>query len=195
LCVQERVFSRNSCHRPTEHNEIFIKQGEIRARSARLNLWAFFMASSLVVMGASARIFDNECTIAGTYVRFCNIAKLGVSLGAIGTVVSLSIIAIKIATRMAPFACEVCCCFLLWVSYVFGVSYITSEGAPGAPLGNLYYFTWSSFICSFLIGAGCFRDYQTAKAAVEANQTARHHRVSNPATDLATEDYNYDRNV
>jgi len=162
--------------------------GELRARSARLNLWAALMASSLVVMGSSARIFDNECTIAGTYIRFCNIAKFGVTLGACGTVMSLSIIAIKIATSMAPFACEVVSCLILWFANVFGVSFITAEGAPGSPLGNLYYFTWSSFICSFWIASGCFKDYQAAKAASQTSQHTDNYRVS-----AVPEDHNFDR--
>jgi hypothetical protein len=147
--------------------------GEIRTRSARLTLWAAFMASSLVVMGSSARMFDTQCRQVDTYIpTYCRITKFAVSLGCLGTVLGLGIIAIKIATSMAPFTCEVVTCLLLFLSYTFGVAYITSEGAPGGPLNNLYYFTWFSFLLLFGIGGNCFEQYQTAKALREGRPTA-----------------------
>eukprot|EP00590_Aulacoseira_subarctica_P012212 CAMPEP_0172417334 /NCGR_PEP_ID=MMETSP1064-20121228/3860_1 /TAXON_ID=202472 /ORGANISM="Aulacoseira subarctica , Strain CCAP 1002/5" /LENGTH=277 /DNA_ID=CAMNT_0013155609 /DNA_START=178 /DNA_END=1011 /DNA_ORIENTATION=- len=147
--------------------------GEIRSRSARLTLWAAFMASSLIVMGSSARMFDNQCRQVESYLpTYCRITKFAVSLGCLGTVLSLGIIALKIATSMAPFTCEVVTCILLFLMYTFGVAYITSEGAPGGPLNNLYYFTWFSFLLLFGIGGNCFEQYQAAKAMREGRPSA-----------------------
>ena len=36
------------------------------------------------------------------------------------------------------------------------------DSLQGAPLGNLYYFTWASFLASFMIMASCFEDYNAA---------------------------------
>lgn len=41
----------------------------------------------------------------------------------------------------------------------------------GAPLGNLYYFTWASFLVSFLLFTSCFEDYNAAATADAANTT------------------------
>ena len=142
--------------------------GEIRSRSARLMLWTGFMASSMVVMGSSARIFENQCTQAESYApTYCRITKFAVALGCLGTVLAVGIIALKIATSLTPFVCEVVTCLILFISNIFGVAYITSEGAPGAPLNNLYYFTWLSFLLLFGIGSNCFEQYQAAKATSE----------------------------
>lgn len=40
-------------------------------------------------------------------------------------------------------------------------------------MGNLYYFTWASFLASFLLLTSCFEDYNTATTAeAAANSSA-----------------------
>ena len=51
----------------------------------------------------------------------------------------------------------------MFICWIFGVAYLTSDQGPGAPLGNLYYFTWGSFLSAFMLLASCFEDYQAAK--------------------------------
>jgi hypothetical protein len=41
------------------------------------------------------------------------------------------------------------------------VAFITSADGPGAPIGNLYYFTWISFLSSVFIVSKCYEDYRT----------------------------------
>lgn len=137
--------------------------GEIRSRSARLTTWSAHMACSLIVMGASANIFQNDCIEANVGYVFCRRTKLGIGLGAVGTVLALIIVAMKIATAKSPFLVEATFSFILVVAYAFGVAYITSEQGPGSPLGNLYYFTWGAFLSSFMLIASCYEDYNAAK--------------------------------
>mmetsp|Transcript_37212 Transcript_37212/g.81494 ORF Transcript_37212/g.81494 Transcript_37212/m.81494 type:complete len:316 (+) Transcript_37212:73-1020(+) len=137
--------------------------GEIRSRSARLTTWSAHMACSLIVMGASANIFQNDCIEADVGYVFCRRTKLGIGLGAVGTVLALIIVAMKIATSKSPFLVEATFSFILVVSFAFGVAYITSEQGPGSPLGNLYYFTWGAFLSSFMLIASCYEDYNAAK--------------------------------
>ena len=115
--------------------------GAIRNRSARLTAWSALLATSLVVMGASANFFDTTCG-GGEQNGKCSRAVFGIVLGALSTLASVGIVGIKIATSKAPFLVEVAAASLLLILYIFGVSIITSQQGPGAPLGNLYYFTW-----------------------------------------------------
>jgi len=137
--------------------------GEIRSRSARLTTWSGHLACCLVVMGASSNVFQNDCVEANVGYAFCRRTKLGIALGAIGTVLALIVVAMKIATAKAPFLVEASFSLLLFICWIFGVAYLTSDQGPGAPLGNLYYFTWGSFLSAFMLLASCFEDYQAAK--------------------------------
>ena len=56
------------------------------------------------------------------------------------------------------------------MSWAIGIGYITSELGPGAPIGNIYHFSWFSFLLTFLLGSSCYEDYQAAKAIVEESQ-------------------------
>jgi len=135
--------------------------GSIRTRSARLTIWSAQLATSLVVMGASSNFFDNTCGKGGMEPQ-CSRAVFGIVLGALATLTSVGVVGLKIATSKAPFLIESVLSFLLVVSYAFGVAFITSQEGPGAPLGNLYYFTWASFLCAFMLLASCFEDYNAA---------------------------------
>jgi len=144
--------------------------GEIKNRSARLTYWAALLASSLVVMGASASIFDEGCANGNETVTFCKRTKLGIGLGAAGTIMSLVIVGMKIATARAPFLIEALFSFLLLISNAVGVSFITAHQGPGAPLGNLYYFSWIAFLSTFMLTASCLEDYNAAKAMNEQSE-------------------------
>jgi len=139
--------------------------GEIRTRSARLTVWSGHLACSLVVMGTSANFYDNTCgEIDDNSKMRCARAIYGIVLGAFGTLFAVGVVAMKVATTKAPFLVEVGLSFVLVVMYTVGVALITSADGPGAPLGNLYYFTWSGFISSFLLIASCYEDFNAAKA-------------------------------
>jgi hypothetical protein len=135
--------------------------GEIRNRSVRLTSWSALLAASLVVMGSSANFYDTTC--GGNQGNSkCNRAVFGIVLGALSTLASVVIVGLKIATSKAPFLAEAACSVLMMVLYAFGLPFITSQSGPGAPLGNLYYFTWASFLASLAIVASCFEDYNAA---------------------------------
>ena len=135
--------------------------GEMKNHS-RLTIWAVHLSASIVVMGSSADIYDNSCCSgcekSGNY---CNKTFFGILLGTISTFVALSIIATRIAVGKFPFLIEACSCLLLVVSYGAGVAFLTAESGPAAPLGNLYYFSWISFVSVLMLGASCVDSYQT----------------------------------
>merc|ERR1712238_396387 len=74
---------------------------------------------------------------------------------------NIDIIGTRIAVGKFPFLIEACSCLLLVVSYGAGVAFLSAESGPAAPLGNLYYFSWISFVSVLMLGASCVDSYQT----------------------------------
>mmetsp|Transcript_18327 Transcript_18327/g.26901 ORF Transcript_18327/g.26901 Transcript_18327/m.26901 type:complete len:330 (+) Transcript_18327:119-1108(+) len=170
--------------------------GEIRSRSARLTTWSALLACSLVVMGSSANIFDNDCNVSDDEVfrgnTYCNRTKWGLALGLVATVLSLLVVGMKIATAKAPFLLEAGLSIVLLIMYAFGVAYITSQQGPGAPLGNLYYFTWGAFLACFFLCASCAEDYNAAKAMARSSsanlESTNEMSIRNEHDDIHVED-------
>lgn len=134
---------------------------ELRSRSARLPQWAALLAAQLVVMGASANVFDQKC--AGTQLEsdtYCARTTYGIALGCIGTAFALVIVGMKITTSVASFVIETLVSVLLTIMNGFGVALLTSAQGPGKGLGNLYYFSWISLLVSFMLIASCFETYK-----------------------------------
>uniref|UniRef100_A0A7S2E8M7 Uncharacterized protein n=1 Tax=Trieres chinensis TaxID=1514140 RepID=A0A7S2E8M7_TRICV len=139
--------------------------GEMRNRSARLTLWAALLASSLIVMGSAANVYDAECNVyePERTEKYCNRTAFAVTIGALGTMASLVVVGLKIATSRAPFVLEMTLSVSLFVLDAFGVAYVTSGYGPGAPLGNLYYFSWGAFISAFFLSSSCYESYVGAR--------------------------------
>lgn len=95
------------------------------------------LATALVVMGSSADIFDSRCPIIETAV-FCRRTKFAISLGAIGTFISLIVVALKLLTSTNQAFIEGLLALFLAVLNGFGVAFITSAKGPGSAIGNLY---------------------------------------------------------
>jgi hypothetical protein len=139
--------------------------GEVKNRAARLTLWGGFLACQLVVMGASANILDKDCSNFDGPSAYCKRTKFGVALGAIGTAFALAVVAMKMLTTIAPFVVEGVLALFLCIMNGFGVAFITSAQGPGSPIGNLYYFSWLSWFCSFMLLASVYDDYSNGGAA------------------------------
>ena len=139
--------------------------GEIRTRSARLNLWSCLLATSIVVTGSSATIHNAYCVGGLGEAAFCSRTTFGIVLGIMTAMMALYVVGVKIASSKAPFMVEALFSLFSFIMFIFGVGFLTSSYGPGAPLGNLYYFTWLSFFVSFLLTASCFEDYQMARNA------------------------------
>jgi hypothetical protein len=136
--------------------------GEMQSRAARLTVWAGMLACQLVVMGSSANIYDKDCVPQSQSDAYCSRTSYGIALGCIGTLSALGIVAIKMVTKVAPYVIEVSLALLLLILNTFGVAFITSADGPGSPIGNLYYFSWLSFLCIMYIVSKCYEEYRSA---------------------------------
>jgi len=135
---------------------------EIQSRSARLTIWAAMLAFQLVVMGSSANIYTSDCVPQTQTDAYCSRTSFGIVLGCIGTLAALGITAIKMVTTVAPFLIEGVLGLFLVILNGFGVAFLTAPDSPGSSIGNLYYFSWLSFLCSGYIVSKCYEDYRSA---------------------------------
>ena len=149
--------------------------GQVQNRAMRLSLWASYFCGSLVVMGASVQVFnDNNCADENPLLgeTFCRRTKFAISVGAVGVVFSLFVVGMKMLTTTAPFIVEAVLAVILTFLNAFGVAYITSPSGPGSPIGNLYYFSWIAFICAAIILADCFNQYSGSRVAATTNDNS-----------------------
>jgi len=144
--------------------------GELRNRSERLTTWSALLASELVVMGSSVNIHDLYCSPnTDKSDAYCSRAMFGIVVGVMGTVMCLAVVGMKIASSSVPFMVETVFAIVLTVLNAFAVAFLTSPEGPGLPLGNLYYFSWISLVCSALLIAGCFETYKTGEGSSATN--------------------------
>jgi len=144
----------------------------MRLRSSSFTYWSALLACSLVVMGTSADLYNRNCDVPNEEKPqpFCSQTVMGVVTGTIAVVLSLIIVALKISLGAAPFLVEVGMNVLLFILYIVEIAVVTDSGGPGSPLGNLYYFSWISFLLTFGVGKACHEDYVEAQMIVEQQQ-------------------------
>jgi len=136
---------------------------DVRQTEAKLARWYGLCASSLVVMGASTRMYSSnichDSISSGN--MFCKRVKLGISLGVIGFVSSAILTYLNQLGLTALY--ELVATAILLIMWSFGVGYITFGSAPGARIGNLYFATWICFILSVILFGQCFRDVMRSR--------------------------------
>lgn len=145
---------------------------EMNNRSTSFMYWIGLLSTSLVVMIVSAGIFNRTCDGDDKNEAFCGRCALGIASGTIGACFSLVVVALKITRGVAPFLLETGLCAMLVCLFIFEVGYVTDDEAPGAPLGNLYYFSWFSFFISLMVAKACYDDFLTAQDEMEETNEA-----------------------
>lgn len=167
----------------------------MRSRSSSFTYWTALLVSSIIVMGTSADLYNRNCDVDADDKPqpFCSRSVLAVTVGTMGVILSLTIVAMKISVGAAPFLLEVGLTLILFILYVVEVAYVTDIQGPGSPLGNLYYFSWISFGLTFMVGKACHEDYVEAQIIVEQQQN----RMERPMPSLATveQDRDWDRSM
>lgn len=140
---------------------------EMNNRSTSFMYWIGLLATSIIVMAVSADIYNRRCDKKDRDQAFCTRCALGIASGTIGTIFALVIVTLKLSVGVAPFLLETGLCAMLLCLTIFEVGYITDDEAPGAPLGNLYYFSWLTFLMALLVAKACYDDFLTAQEELE----------------------------
>ena len=100
--------------------------GQVTNKSQRLELWSGMVACALVVMGASSNIFQIDCKPAEDGLdEYCTRTKFAISIGTIGSFLSIVVVAMKLITTTAPFVFEGVLGLILAILNGCGVAWIT----------------------------------------------------------------------
>lgn len=146
----------------------------MRNKSTSFTYWSALLVTSLIVMGTSADIYNRNCDVPDDDKPqpFCSRTILAVVVGLIGVLFALAMVVMKIAYGQVPFLTEVSLTLSLFVQYLAEIAYVTDIDGPGSPLGNLYYFSWASFLLTFMVGKACYEDYVDAQHVEDQQQHA-----------------------
>jgi len=145
---------------------------EMNSRSTSFMYWVGLLVTSIIIMSVCGDIYNRQCDVNDKDEAFCTRCALGVASGTIGTLFSLVVVSLKLTVGVAPFLLETGFCLVLILLFIFEVGYITDDEAPGAPLGNLYYFSWASLAMALLVGKACYDDFLTAQNEIEEPEAA-----------------------
>lgn len=139
------------------------------------SIWGALCLTSFITMISAARLFQAVgCSNSRFNQSYCSRSAWGVSLGLISGLLSATwmscqtIMSENVSELLEPILSIIT--FVLWI---FGIGYLTFGGAkaPGAPIGNLYFFTWGSFIISVYLAMKGLKSYLNSKNSNETNQT------------------------
>jgi hypothetical protein len=146
---------------------------QVRKQALRLQYWAAFFACSIVVMGSASRTLRRDCRVfetddehAGPY---CRKTRFAIASGTLGAMLALLVIFSKVVkyssiSGSTPFVVEIGSSAFMTIITAFAVASTTSASGPGSQIGNLYYFSWASFLLSAILVADCFNEYKTGTA-------------------------------
>ncbi len=214
---------------------------EMKVRGGkRLRLWVSLIVVNLLLMSSSATCYDARCgnyneddesdgnnnkiyydngrSTTGMdpweesrLKKYCHRAAFGVSVGCIGCVTSLAVVAMRTAciptgTTLASsspqetlggesggdgesqskrmiFVIECLSSWVLFLMNCFSVAYLTSEGGPGATLGNLFYTIWITFGLVIFAAVSCFGEVQMAKKIYQRRYMRQSSSADNSMSD------------
>jgi hypothetical protein len=101
---------------------------------------------------------------------YCKRSKLGIAVGTICLFLSMGVIGMNVFMPFTPFAFEFGVAIICAVLHGFGVAYVTSSSGPGALIGNLYYFSWISFLLAAFLVGDIFGKYRTPPSNEQNNE-------------------------
>jgi hypothetical protein len=116
--------------------------------------WVSLCMTSFIVMVSASRFYIAECFSFSRESSMCRRTAYGISLGVISIIISVLWAASSLcrSTQSAIELVESISSIILCIMWTFGVAYITfGSSAPAASVGNLYFFTWGSFVISALL--------------------------------------------
>jgi hypothetical protein len=167
--------------------------GQVRTR-ARLPFWSAFLAAALIVMGSASRTLKNDCNVEfyiARSARYCSRTKFAIVVGVLGVVFAIAIVAMKILAMSAPLMMEFGFAVFLAILNAFAVAFVTAAEGPGSAVGNLYYFSWASFLLSAVLSAQCYGEWSGHDETAPGGDEAHNNNMENGNT---TEQNKYDQN-
>lgn len=146
--------------------------------------WAILCVSSFVVMSSAAgHRRDANCPsgsglqyYAGDVANYCQSVNMSIAFGIIVAVLALAMMTsahlLKRNLRLKLMS-EGVSSLIATLFYAILTAYSTSPGRAGSAIGNLYYFTWISFIVSAMLLLDCFREFRIGDEAPSDEGTSK----------------------
>lgn len=127
---------------------------------AKRGKWYALIATSLVVLGSSVRVYQAFPCSADVMTKspICKQTKFAISAGVIGTLFAM-VATVFLSRGTFSHRSDWCSSTIMVLIWSFGLGYITFGQGPGQNIGNLYFATWGSFILSLLLAAESLREY------------------------------------
>lgn len=145
---------------------------DVRQTSSKTARYYGLCAASLIVMGASIRLYkDNEiCSFdAVKQISYCRRSKLGISIGTVSFLLTTAV-SVALHKNLSKLSYETIGTTLLLILWCFGVGFITFGDGPGSRIGNLYFGTWFSFLLTVFLFAENFRDFASGQSQATTSE-------------------------
>jgi len=134
--------------------------------------WYTLVATSVIVMGASIRVFESfECNLdVMKSAPTCRDCKFAISAAVIGTVIALFPPLSFLFLHVTLTTVELILSVVMVIIWSFGLGFITFGQGPGHSIGNLFFATWATFILSCWIAADCYREWVGGTPSTDQQQ-------------------------
>lgn len=157
----------------------------VRTPSMAFIYWASLLASSIIVMATSSDIFGKTCNYGKLNNQpYCSQTAFAITTGVMASISALLILISKLLYFTIPFILESLLVAILFVLYIFELMLVTRSDGPGSALGNLYYFSWISFMLIFGIGKCCYEDYVAVLQDAEREFEERRRTTNVPSFEM-----------
>lgn len=124
--------------------------------------WMGLLASSLVMLAASADIHRVSNCAANLDRAFCSRNAYAISLGVLGALFSMGMLYMANSGKLTIMI-EFGVASITFILMTFGVAYITFGSGPGTTIGNLYFATWIAFCISVFLAFQSFREFMESR--------------------------------
>ena len=127
-------------------------------------------------MSAAAGTYRDVGCKDSSGVAYCQNLKISVSFGVVVAALALiMMVAVRLfkEKQKLKLIVEGVTSWIVVILYAVAVAYTTSPNAPGAVIGNLYYFTWFSFIITVMLLLDCSSEFRSGGEAPSAEAAAK----------------------
>jgi hypothetical protein len=148
--------------------------------------WGAFVATSLIVMMAASRQFEDMlCDDDKT--TMCDRLQYAIWLGAIGGFLAFLWMMVDLCLPTRLGIIETALSILILTAWCFGITYITfSDRAPAPTFSTLYFFSWGSFALAAALVASAL--YRMPGAVTPANDNSEDDHVQGKEVEHSEED-------
>jgi hypothetical protein len=156
-------------------NECYIKNKNKNLLSFdNTSAWGWLCLTSFITMVSSVRLY----TAIACHIHFavsCPRAAWGISLGVLSGLLAVipPICHAYMTSDHVPKYLEAIISVINVIMWTFGIAYLTFGTGPGTPMGNLYFFTWGSFLLAVYLVSNSLSPFLNASEQPNPNSESK----------------------